>query len=331
MTATAYWLDRTHVGDCRRLLRRMCAAGVRAQMCVTSPPYYRLRSYLPLQHPDKPLEIGHQGTLQQYIANLVDVFRAVREVLSDDGTLWVVIGDTYAARRAYQAPSTRGGPKHSAAQGALGAMRVSQGIKPKDMMGVPWMLAFALRDDGWYLRQELIWHKLNAMPESVTDRCTRAHEHVFLLSKRARYYFDHEAIREPSTDPRGPGNLHQARRPPGQRASGTNANLRDGLHKIGARATRNKRDVWSIASRPFKGDHFAVFPDRLVMPCVLAGSRIGDVVLDPFMGSGTTASVATRLQRHFVGCELNPSFLDQQRLHSPSFGHTFPPTTEVSP
>ncbi|MGP3790490.1 DNA-methyltransferase [Pseudomonas sp. B392_1p] len=311
---TAHWLDHTHVGDCRCLLQLMHAAGVRVQMCVTSPPYFRLRSYLPANHPDKPLEIGQQDTPQEYIASLVQAFRVVRDLLSDDGTLWIVIGDTYAARRSYQVPSTRGGPKHATAQGALGAMQIAPGVKPKDLLGIPWALAFALRDDGWYLRQEIVWHKPNPMPESVTDRCTRAHEHVFLLSKHPRYYFDHEAIREPSTDPRGSGNLRQVRQPPGERGSGINANLRGSLHKIGTRPLRNRRDVWTIASRPFKGNHFAVFPDRLVTPCILAGSRVGDVVLDPFMGSGTTAAVATLLGRHFIGCELNRSFVDQKHL-----------------
>jgi site-specific DNA-methyltransferase (cytosine-N4-specific) len=236
--------------------------------------------------------------------------------LSDDGTLWIVIGDTYAARRGWQAPSTRGGPKHADAQSMAGGMRLEgTAIKAKDLIGIPWRLAFALRDDGWYLRQEIIWHKRNPMPESVTDRCTRAHEQLFLLSKRARYYFDHEAIREPSTGRRGPGNLRPVRAPPGER-TGANAKLRGRLHQIGARALRNRRDVWSLASQPFRGEHAAVFPERLVTPCVLAGSRIGDTVLDPFMGSGTTARVARRLQRHFIGGELNRSFVDPQRRHS---------------
>lgn len=309
---SAHWLDRTHAGDCRRLLRRMADDGVRVQMCLTSPPYFGLHRYLPESHPDAHLEIGRQDTPQQYIDSLVDAFRAVRDILSDDGTLWIVIGDTYAANRSAQVPSTRGGPKHSAAHGAAGRSRLGSGVKLKDMLGLPWALAFALRADGWYLRQEVIWHKLNPMPESVRDRCTCAHEHVFLLSKRPRYhYFDHEAIREPSVDPRGPGNVRPVRQPPG----GANANLRGGLHKILARALRNRRDVWSIASQPFKGSHFAVFPEQLVIPYILAGSRPGDTVLDPFMGSGTTAAVALRLQRHFIGCELNESFLDLQHLH----------------
>ncbi|ASD14284.1 DNA adenine methylase [Pseudomonas aeruginosa] len=292
----------------------MRADGVRVQSCITSPPYFGLRSYLPPGHPDKHLEIGAHGTPQQYIGHLVRVFRAVRELLTDDGTLWIVIGDTYAARRSYQAASTRSGSKHAAAQAALGPMRRYRGVKPKNMIGIPWMLAFALRKDGWYLRQDQIWHKPNVMPESVTDRCTRSHEHIFLLAKQPRYYFDHLAIREPSTDPRGPGNLGPVRLPPYERTSGANGNLRGSLHKIGARPLRHKRDVWTVATRPFKGGHFAVYPERLIVPCILASSRIGDTILDPFMGSGTTATAALRLQRHFIGCELVRSFIDQHSL-----------------
>lgn len=309
------WLDRTHAGDCLNLLKGMRADGVQVQTCVTSPPYFRLRHYLSPDHADKHLEIGTEATPQQYVRRLVLVLRAVRQLLADDGTLWIVIGDSYAARRTYQVASTKGGSKHGTAQAMVGAIPPAGDLKPKDLLGIPWMLAFALRRDGWYLRQNVIWHKPNAMPESVTDRCTRSHEHVFLLSKRARYYFDHAAIREPSVDPRGPGNLRPVRQLPHERGSGANANLRGSLHKIGARAMRSKRDVWTVATRPFTGGHFAVFPDRLIIPCVLAGSRLGDTVLDPFIGSGTTAAVALRLGRHFIGCELVQSFIDQQRLH----------------
>jgi site-specific DNA-methyltransferase (cytosine-N4-specific) len=308
------WLDQTHAGDCLPLLRQMHADGVRVQTCITSPPYLGLRSYLPPDHPDKHLEIGACGSPRQYVQRLVTVFRAVRDVLADDGTLWIVIGDSYAARRSYQAASTKGGRKHAAAQSAAGVVLPGRDVKAKDMLGIPWMLAFGLRRDGWYLRQELIWHKPNTMPESVADRCTRSHESIFLLAKRARYYFDQVAIREPSTDPRGPGNQHPVRQPPHGRATGANANLRGSLHKIGPRALRNRRDVWTVATRPFKGAHFAVFPEQLIEPCVLAASRVGDTVLDPFMGSGTTAAVAQRLGRHFIGCELVRSFIDQQRL-----------------
>lgn len=309
------WQDQTHAGDCLDLLRHMHADGVQVQMCVTSPPYFGLRSYLPPGHSDKHLEIGSCRTPEQYIERLVGVFRAVRNVLADDGTLWIVIGDSYAARRTYQAASTKGGRKHGATQAAVGGIWPAGDVKAKDMLGIPWMLAFALRRDGWFLRQDLIWHKPNTMPESVADRCTRSHEHILLLSKRVRYYFDQAAIREPSADPRGPGNLQPVRQPPGERATGANANLRGSLHKIGARTLRNKRDVWTVATRPFKGGHFAVFPDRLIVPCILAGSRVGDTVLDPFIGSGTTGVVALRHQRHFIGCELVRSFIDQQRLH----------------
>lgn len=311
---TRSWLDQTHEGDCLRLLRHMRADGVKVQACITSPPYFGLRSYLPPRHRDKHLEIGCSGTPQQYIHRLVQVFRAVRHLLADDGTLWIVIGDSYAGRRSYQAASTRGGRKHAAAQAAVGAIRPQGDVKAKDMLGIPWMLAFALRRNGWYLRQSLVWHKPNAMPESVTDRCTRSHELILLLSKRARYFFDHEAIREPSTDPRGPGNLRPVRQLPHERSSGANANLRGSLHKIGPRALRNKRDVWTVATRPFRGSHFAVFPERLIVPCILAGTRPGDTVLDPFIGSGTTGAAALRLQRHFIGCELVRSFIDQHRL-----------------
>lgn len=312
------WLDRTHIGDCRHLLRQMAESSVSAQMCVTSPPYYRLRSYLPADHPDKALELGAEETPAVFVARLVEVFREVRNLLADNGTLWIVIGDTYAGT------GKSGGGWQGRRWYAHGAETIGPrggrwsppppGLKQKDLMGIPWMLAFALRDDGWFLRQDIIWSKPNPMPESVTDRCTRSHEYLFLLTKRRRYYFDHAAIIEPSLDPRGPGNIRQVRLPPGERSSGTNGNLRGGLHKIGARATRRKRDVWTITNKPFHGAHFAVFPEELVVPCILAGSREGDVVLDPFMGSGTTAAVAKRLNRRFIGCELNPSFLELHRL-----------------
>ncbi len=309
------WLDRTHVGDCRRLLRQMADDGVLVQMCVTSPPYFRLRSYLPDAHPDKPREVGREIAPSDYIAALVEVFRAVRDILSHDGTLWLVIGDTYAARRSWQAPSSKGHPKHSSAQGNAGAMQVNDGLKAKDLIGIPWLLAFALRQDGWYLRQDIVWAKPNPMPESVRDRCTRSHEYLFLLAKSNRYYFDQTAIRETVSRPRAPGNTHPVRLPPGQRITGTNGHQRGSLHMIGASDTRQKRDVWTIASSPFHGGHFAVFPDGLVTPCILAGSREGDIVLDPFMGSGRTAVTARRLRRHYIGCELNPAFPTLEHLH----------------
>jgi len=307
---THRWLNKTHAGDCLGLLQRMHDDGVRVQTCITSPPYFRLRSYLPPNHPDKSLEIGTCKTPEQYITRLVQVFRAVRDILADDGTLWIVIGDSYAGSRSARPASAYIGGKHGAAQAATNRITPIGDIKPKDLLGIPWQLAFALRRDGWTLRQDIIWHKPNAMPESVTDRCTRAHEYLFLLSKRPRYYFDQSAMREPAAYPRGPGNLHPARQPPHERLR-----LRNNLHNIGARSVRNKRDVWTVATDGFKGSHFAVFPPKLIEPCVLAATRVGDTVFDPFMGSGTTAAVALQHQRHFIGCELVEAFIEQQRLH----------------
>lgn len=312
------WLDRTHIGDCRHLLRQMAEDGVSARMCVTSPPYFRLRSYLPTDHPHKPLELGAEDTPAAFVARLVHVFRAVRDLLTDDGTLWIVIGDTYAGTgKSGGGSQGRRWDTHGAeVVGPRGGRWSSPpvGLKQKDLMGIPWMLAFALREDGWFLRQDIIWSKPNPMPESVRDRCTRSHEYLFLLAKRERYYFNHTAIMEAVVDPRGPGNIRPVRPAPGERDTGANANLRGSLHRIGVRQTRHKRDVWSVANKPFRGAHFAVFPEELVIPCILAGSRPGDTVLDPFMGSGTTAAVAKRLHRRFIGCELNPSFLDLQSL-----------------
>jgi DNA modification methylase len=342
-------------GDCRDSLRQMAEAGVVVQTCVTSPPYFGLRDY------GHDGQIGLEETAERYIAKLVEVFRAVREVLADDGTLWVNIGDSYAG----------GGD-----------------IKQKDLIGTPWMLAFALRADGWYLRQDIIWHKPNPMPESVTDRCTKAHEYLFLLSKSPRYYFDHEAVKEDAVGAPS-GNKERKQRPGSD------------LLKRGAQAgnvpysgseKRNRRSVWSITTKPYKGAHFAVFPTALIEPCILAGTserghcpdcgkrwqrtvdkattfqggsgragttadqanasgkhvggvnggnknlKLGpvvttattgwqpscdcgcapeaDTVLDPFMGSGTTAAVALLHGRRFTGCELNPSYkpLQDERI-----------------
>ena len=290
-------------GDCRETMRRWAACGVKAQTCVTSPPYFGLRDY------GHPGQIGLEQTPEQYIAAMVEVFRCVWDVLADDGTLWVNIGDSYAANRAYQVPSTKGGPKHSDSQAAGGkGSKVPDGMKPKDLIGIPWMLAFALRADGWFLRQDIIWSKPNPMPESVRDRCTKAHEYVFLLSKSERYFFDAEAIKEPAVTVEDTRHL--------RRDKTADARLspsgREGNGKPQAE-TRNRRSVWTVATRPYKGAHFATFPPALIEPCILAGSRPGDIVLDPFMGSGTTAAVALRHGRRYVGCELNPEYLPLQQ------------------
>jgi DNA modification methylase len=268
--------------------------------CITSPPYFNLRDY------GKADQIGLESTIDEYIEKLVVVFREVRRVLRADGTLWVNIGDSYA-----------------------GSGRLA--FKPKDLIGVPWMLAFALRADGWYLRQDIIWQKPNPMPESVKDRCTKSHEYIFLLSKSPRYYFDGESIAEPVTDfsmKRYEQNIQEQKgseRVPGK----SNGNMKAVLPRYGGkkytehpdkfyrtksanaydpRPKRNKRDVWTVSTKPYKGAHFATFPDTLITPCILAGSREGGVVLDPFLGSGTTLMVANKYGRNGIGIELNESY-----------------------
>lgn len=302
-----------HFGDCRDTLRAMAAAGIQVQTCVTSPPYYGLRDY------GHDGQLGLEETPEQYIANMVEAFRCVRDVLADDGTLWVNIGDSYASKP--NGPAGAGGYTSEAPHVAVRtanarrSSRIPAGLKHKDLIGIPWMLAFALRADGWYLRQDIIWHKPNPMPESVTDRCTKSHEYLFLLSKGPRYLYDAEAVKEPvaaSTVER----LNQstlAQQAGSDRVPGkTNGNMK----AVGGTETRNRRSVWSITTKPYKGAHFAVFPPDLIEPCILAGSRPGDVVLDPFMGSGTTAAVAVSTGRQFIGCELNPAYkpLQDERI-----------------
>lgn len=317
-------LNKVHFGDCRESLRAMAAADVKAQMCVTSPPYFGLRDY------GHDGQIGLEETPEQFIAELVEVFRCVRDVLADDGTLWVNIGDSYArtggSDRKPSASATVGSTLRSMEQMPNRQQRAPEGLKEKDLIGIPWMLAFALRADGWYLRSEIIWHKTNPMPESVTDRPTKAHEQIFLLSKSPKYFYDHEAAKEPALSG-PPGNkTHRGATAyaEGDDKHRTKAGLSDYAARARARAetgepeTRNRRSVWSIATRPYKGAHFATFPPALIEPCILAGSRPGDIVLDPFMGSGTTAAVAIEHGRQFIGCELNPDYkpLQDERIAS---------------
>jgi DNA modification methylase len=276
---------------------------VKAQMCVTSPPYFGLRDY------GHEGQIGLEQTPEEYIAAMVEVFRCVRDVLADDGTLWLNIGDSYnAAGRTGHGTRVgfKQGTNRASAEGADNCRPSVDGLKPKDLIGIPWMLAFALRADGWYLRQDIIWHKPNPMPESVRDRCTKAHEYVFLLSKSERYFFDSEAIKEPSTGrPKFDGNKGRAVTDPSRNDHGRfNPEISE---------TRNRRSVWTVATRPYKGAHFATFPPALIEPCILAGSRPGDIVLDPFNGSGTTGQVALQHGRQYLGCELNPEYVELTR------------------
>ena len=305
-------------GDCRASLRMLADEGVRAQTCVTSPPYFGLRDY------GVDGQIGLEQTPEEYIARLVEVFRGVRDVLADDGTLWLNIGDSYASG----GRKTRDTDAKLEQRGMDTRPADPAGVKPKDLIGIPWMLAFALRADGWYLRQDIIWHKPNPMPESVRDRCTKAHEYVFLLSKSPRYYFDAEAIKEPSVtnDPRRPYTSVGAKQLDGR------AEWKSGQRRDGDDFTkRNRRSVWTVATRPYKGAHFATFPPALIEPCVLAGSRPGDIVLDPFMGSGTTAAVAVQHGRQYIGCELNIDYepLIQSRISAALNDLPYPETANV--
>lgn len=329
-------------GDCTSTLRALHGRGIRAQMCVTSPPYFGLRSYLPDESPDKTQEIGLEDTPERYIERMVEVFRCVRDVLADDGTLWLNIGDSYAANGGKTQPhrdssggignkGTRGEQGyHAAGGGFIRPNTVRDSLKPKDLIGIPWLLAFALRADGWYLRQEIIWHKPNPMPESVTDRCTKAHESIFLLAKSERYFYDSGALREEAVgktlhDLTGPGYKAPGQAPNlgNRKALRTDIESRHRSQIKGGQSLmakpdgkRNKRSVWTVPTKPFSGAHFAVFPPALIEPCILAGSRPGDIVLDPFMGSGTTAAVAIQHGRQYLGCELNPEYqpLQQARI-----------------
>lgn len=301
-------------GDCRDIMRRWAAQGVKAQMCVTSPPYFGLRDY------GVEGQIGLEQTPDDYVAAMVEVFRCVRDVLADDGTLWLNIGDSYARQGGKVSEQSRHWDGRERDPGAMHATRHVDnmpGYKPKDLIGIPWMLAFALRADGWYLRQDIIWHKPNPMPESVRDRCTKAHEYVFLLSKSEQYFFDSEAMREPAINA-GKRVTLGAKSFAKRQADGAGvAPSGNGLSEhYDVPETRNRRSVWTVATRPYKGAHFATFPPALIEPCVLAGSRPGDIVLDPFMGSGTAAAVALQHGRQYLGCELNPEYgaLQQERI-----------------
>ena len=290
-------------------MRRWAAEGVKVQTCVTSPPYFGLRDY------GHDGQIGLEQTPEKYIEAMVEVFRCVKDVLADDGTLWVNIGDSYATgTKADRQQSTNPGvgANRPEAQNSVARIGNPPGCKTKDLIGIPWMLAFALRSDGWYLRQDIIWHKPNPMPESVRDRCTKAHEYIFLLSKSEKYFFDGEAIKEPSAQPERAGKLERS-----FSTGKPDAVLRQDVGRAVMRTeTRNRRSVWTVNTKPYKGAHFATFPPALIEPCIFAGSRHGDIVLDPFMGSGTTAQVAMQHGRQYLGCELNPSYQDlqQQRL-----------------
>jgi len=301
-------------GDCVETLKELEDESI--HMCVTSPPYYGLRDY------GHDGQIGLEETPEEYVQKMVEVFREVKRVLRDDGTLWLNIGDSYAG-------SGKGGQsaekRSKGWQPEYGNKGATYGLKPKDLIGIPWMLAFALRADGWYLRQDIIWHKPNPMPEPVKDRCSKAHEYIFLLSKNKKYYYDVEAIKEKGvmTASSSAGSRQQDTRNTHGLGGGNDginkakAELRKQLETLG-HSMRNKRSVWTVNTKPFRGAHFAVFPPDLIKPCILAGSPVGGTVLDPFGGSGTTACVALEHGRNAVLCELNPEYvaLAEERIEN---------------
>lgn len=376
------WINHTHVGDCRHLMRQMVAAGVRVQCIVTSPPYWGLRDY------GHAGQFGLERTWVRHVARMRAVFRLARELLADDGVLWLNYGDSYAgAPGGYQGKNGQRASRTFTAR--ISTVKRGAGLKPKDLVGMPWRVAFALQQDGWYLRSDVIWHKPNPTPESVADRPTKAHEYVFLMSKSERYHYDLEAIAEPSSPNSharaargrsdhhkwadgGPGDQTIAKVPPsagrlpgvnrkaqhssgqmqkpvagwaagaGDHSAKDHARARAGLKDstkfgrgpgwrnkqnepfsaaiVDAVPVRNVRTVWTIPTEPFSGAHFATFPRDLVRRCILSGSRPGDTVFDPFMGSGTVAQVATELGRNFIGCELNPEYVALHELRRTTIG-----------
>ena len=312
-------------------MRDLKAQGVRVQCCVTSPPYFGLRDY------GHPGQIGLEKTPAEFVAALVEVFDGVRDLLTDDGVLWLNLGDSYnAAGRAGHGARTgyKQGTNRASATKADNCRPSVDWLKPKDLIGIPWRVAFALQEAGWYLRQDVIWHKPNPMPESVTDRCTKAHEYLFLLSKSERYFFDSEAIKEQAVKGAANSNFHTGKTAEHQlgrastkprKSNSTNdsavpgATEHSGLHREGTERepeNRNRRSVWTVPTQPYSGAHFATFPPALIEPCILAGSRPGDLVLDPFMGSGTTAQVAQALGRQWIGCELNEEYAPLQQART---------------
>jgi DNA modification methylase len=313
-----------HLGDCRDVLPTLPDQSVHC--CVTSPPYFGLRDY------GQAAQIGLEPTPDEFVGELVKVFREVRRVLRDDGTLWLNIGDSYARAGGWShncgldgVPRGESGRAITciAANGGK-SQKLAEGCKPKDLIGIPWMLAFALRADGWYLRQDIIWSKPNPMPESVTDRCTKAHEYIFLLSKSARYYYDGEAIKEHAiTDDRPRSSWEDRKRlEPTRRADPSASGHVTRTATLASESGRNRRSVWTVATQPYSGAHFATFPQKLIEPCILAGCPVGGTVLDPFNGSGTTCEVAIGNARNYVGIELSPEYmrLAEQRLNGAQIG-----------
>ena len=296
-------LNKIYNEDCLTFLKQMPDQYV--ECCITSPPYFGLRDY------GMAGQIGLEETPEAYVEKMVAVFREVRRVLKDDGTLWLNLGDSYASNTK---GSGRPSSKHDSNAGSrYNPRKFNHGVKEKDLMGIPWMVAFALRADGWYLRQDIIWHKPNPMPESVTDRCTKSHEYIFLLSKSLQYYFDAKAIAEQQQQS-SRERLTRGWNGDGDRGypNGPQNHLKNYMGSFDSveetPLTRNKRDVWTVTTKPYREAHFATYPPDLIEPCIKAGCPEGGIVLDPFMGAGTTALVAHKLNRNYIGTELNPEY-----------------------
>ena len=280
-------------GDVREVLKTLDDESV--QCVVTSPPYWGLRDY------GVDDQLGLEETPEKYVENMVSVFQEVKRVLRKDGTVWLNLGDSYSSggRKTQTTQTVREGQEGTAVRPPI-----VEGIKPKDLIGIPWRVAFALQEDGWYLRSDIIWNKPNPMPEAVKDRPTKSHEYIFLLTKSAKYYYDYEAIKEKGEYPAGT----RAAKASDARSSMGFVNSRPPEYKI-YDGTRNKRSVWKITTKPYKEAHFATFPEELPETCIKAGTQKGDVVLDIFAGSGTTLRVASKLGRKGIGIELNPEYI----------------------
>lgn len=293
-------------GNCLDVLKDLPEQSVNT--CITSPPYWGLRNY------QEEEQLGLEDTPEEFVENLVSVFREVKRVLRDDGTVWLNLGDSYSSggRTTTTNQTLRGDKDYGVTR-----PKPSKGIKPKDLIGIPWRVAFALQADGWYLRQDIIWHKKNCMPESVKDRCTKSHEYIFLLSKNAKYYFDNESIKE---DAVRHGSIPKGKKYSSELADSKigGKHTRETLNEKPVAAKRNKRSVWTVTTKPFKGAHFATFPPDLIDPCVLAGCPESGTVLDPFGGAGTTGLVAEQNNRDSILIELNPEYIEiaEKRLNN---------------
>lgn len=320
-------INKIYQGDCIEILKGFPDGFINS--CITSPPYWGLRDY------GVAGQIGNEETPDEYVSKMVNLFREVKRVLKDDGTLWLNLGDSYAGscsqsndgRSGFGKPRERivnRGKNRDTTKWSYSKCQANGDIKTKDLVGIPWMVAFALRADGWFLRQDIIWHKPNPMPESVTDRCTKSHEYIFLLSKSPKYYYDANVIREVAVwDIDGEGTIMRKERQkeglksnPDKMKNGIRITYPNAKHKDGQQSPkfingfRNKRSVWTVTTKPFSQAHFATFPEELILPCVLASCPSGGTILDPFMGAGTTALVAKKNGCNFIGCELNPEYIE---------------------